>query len=73
MAELEAKKKPLYFVAGLCLLGLAVWASIYFWHLEEFHLLYIDAAILFAVPIGLSWLRWSNFFKHKTRTIQPRH
>jgi len=64
MAEKEPNKKPLYLIAGLALLGLAVWAAVYFWYLEDFHLIYIDAAILCSFPIGLAWLSWSNFFKH---------
>ncbi|HGS5040131.1 TPA: hypothetical protein ACMDS2_004249 [Vibrio parahaemolyticus] len=63
MPEHETKKKPLYFIAALGLLGLTLWAAFYFWYLEDFHVLYIDAAILFSIPIGLAWLRWSNVFK----------
>ncbi|ARC95131.1 hypothetical protein B6A42_27360 (plasmid) [Vibrio coralliilyticus] len=64
MAEQEVNTKPLYFIFALGLLGLALWAAIYFWYFEDFHVIYIDAAILFSVPISLAWLRWSNLFKH---------
>ncbi len=63
MPEHETKKKPLYFIAALGLLGLALWAVFYFWYQEYFHVVYIDAAILFSIPISLAWLRWSNVFK----------
>lgn len=57
------RMRALYLIAGLILIGLALWAAIYFWYIEDFHFIYLDAAIIFAIPIGLAWLRWSNVIK----------